>query len=89
MLQHLRSKWLTFAASCLVMLCAGHSYSFSVYSDLLKTHFGLSQTKISGLGTAINLGGYLSILPGYFYDSLLRYNRSDQTSPLIHSHFLP
>ncbi|KAK9831891.1 hypothetical protein WJX81_006335 [Elliptochloris bilobata] len=57
------------------MLNAGLAYAFSVYSDAVKERFGLSQTEVAGVGTAVNLGGYLAIFPGAFYDTLRRYNR--------------
>ena len=33
------------------------AYTFSVYSDLLKTRFGYTQTQLAGVGTAGNIGG--------------------------------
>lgn len=69
------SKWLTFSAACLMMLSAGLAYTFSVWSDAAKEEFGYSQTELAGLGTAGNIGGYLSVFAGLFYDALKGYNR--------------
>ncbi|KAK9818432.1 hypothetical protein WJX72_012528 [[Myrmecia] bisecta] len=69
------SKWLTFSASCFVMLSAGLAYTFSVYSHALKEEFDYSQTEIDGIGTACNIGGYLAIFAGLFYDSVKHWNR--------------
>eukprot|EP00884_Botryococcus_braunii_P011942 jgi/Botrbrau1/20749/Bobra.0058s0077.1 len=69
------SKWLTFSAATLVMLSAGLGYTFSVWSNMLKTHFSYSQTQVAGVGTACNLGGYLGILAGPFYDMMRPHSR--------------
>ena len=69
------SKWLTFSASALVMLCAGLSYSYGIYSDVLKQRYGLSQLQVAGVGTAGNVGGYMAIFAGLFYDYLRGLNR--------------
>ena len=71
------SKWLSFSAAAVVMLSAGLAYCFSLYSSALKQHFALSQTQIAGIGTACNLGGYLALPAGLFFDSLKSWNRSD------------
>lgn len=70
------SKWLSFSAAAVVMLSAGLAYTFSIYSDVLKHRFGLSQTQLGGLGTACNLGGYLALPAGLIFDGLKTYNRS-------------
>ncbi|KAK9836313.1 hypothetical protein WJX81_004629 [Elliptochloris bilobata] len=64
------SKYFTFTASAICQLSAGLAYCFSLYSDALKTHFGYSQQQIEGVGSACNLGGYLSLPSGLFYDWL-------------------
>ena len=33
------SKWLTFSAAAMLQLSAGLGYTFSIYSNDLKTHF--------------------------------------------------
>ena len=33
-----------------------------------------SQAQIAGIGTACNVGGYMPIFAGLFYDKLKRYN---------------
>jgi hypothetical protein len=69
------SKWLTFSASALVMLCAGLSYSYGIYSGELKERYSLSQLQVAGIGTAGNIGGYMAILAGLLYDRLRGLNR--------------
>ena len=34
------SKWLTFSAAAMLQLSAGLGYTFSIYSNDLKEHFG-------------------------------------------------
>ncbi|CAL5227480.1 g10457 [Coccomyxa viridis] len=69
------SKWLTFSASALVMLCAGLSYSFGIWSDAIKKQYNLSQLQVAGIGTAGNIGGYMAIFAGLLYDWLRGMNR--------------
>ncbi|CAK0754435.1 hypothetical protein CVIRNUC_002297 [Coccomyxa viridis] len=69
------SKWLTFSASALVMLCAGLSYSFGIWSDAIKKQYNLSQLQVAGIGTAGNVGGYMAIFAGLLYDWLRGMNR--------------
>ena len=57
------------------MLSAGLAYTFSIYSEALKSRFGISQTQLGGLGTACNLGGYLALPAGLVFDGLKSYNR--------------
>lgn len=70
------NKWHTLAASILCQYAAGLGYSFSVYSDDLKQRFGYSQEQIQGIGSANNLGGYLSIVSGLVYDSTAHWDRA-------------
>ncbi|KAK9813424.1 hypothetical protein WJX73_007856 [Symbiochloris irregularis] len=70
------SKWMTYSAACLVMLSAGLAYTFSVWSDAIKHEFGYSQTQLAGIGTAGNIGGYLAVFAGLFYDALRGWNRA-------------
>ncbi len=60
----------------MIMLSSGLAYTFSIYSENLKERFNYTQTEIAGVGTACNIGGYLAIFAGLFYDSLRRWNRS-------------
>ena len=69
------SKWLTYSAACLIMSSAGLAYTFSVYSDSIKHRFKYSQTQLAGIGTAGNIGGYLSIFSGILYDRVKHYDR--------------
>lgn len=64
------SKLYTFTASVICQLAAGLAYCFSLYSAALKERFGYSQEQIEGVGSACNLGGYLSLPSGLFYDWL-------------------
>mmetsp|Transcript_14199 Transcript_14199/g.42879 ORF Transcript_14199/g.42879 Transcript_14199/m.42879 type:complete len:728 (-) Transcript_14199:369-2552(-) len=74
------SKWLTFSFAALLQLSSGLGYTFSIYSNDLKKHFDYSQAQIAGIGTACNVGGYMPIFAGLFYDRLKRYN---QVGPML------
>lgn len=69
------NKWYTFSVSIVCNCSAGLAYCFSLYSNDLKQAFGYDQSQIQAVGSAINLGGYLSVLSGLFYDSWLAYDR--------------
>jgi hypothetical protein len=40
------SKWLTFSAAAMLQLSAGLVYTFSIYSNALKTHFKCASCRI-------------------------------------------
>jgi hypothetical protein len=40
------SKWLTFSAAAMLQLSAGLGYTFSIYSNALKTHFKCASCRI-------------------------------------------
>lgn len=69
------NKWHALAASIVIQYTAGLGYTFSIYSDQLKHHFSYSQEEIQGLGSANNLGGYLSIFSGIIYDYSAHHHR--------------
>lgn len=69
------NKWYTFAVSIICNCSAGLAYCFSLYSNDLKQAFEYDQSQIQAVGSAINLGGYLSVLSGFFYDYWLAYDR--------------
>lgn len=51
-----------------VQTCAGLFYCFSVYAPAIKQRFGLHQTQIQSLGSALILGGYLAFPGGLLYE---------------------
>lgn len=69
------NKWVTFVASALVQATSGHTYSFSIYAAALKQQLGLTQTELSSIGFAINMGGYFALISGAIYDCLSVYPR--------------
>lgn len=69
------NKWCTFSVSIVCNCSAGLAYCFSLYSNELKQAFGYDQSQIQAVGSAVNFGGYLSVLSGLFYDSLLHCDR--------------
>ena len=51
------NKWATLSAGVFCQYGAGLTYTFAIYSDALKQHFGYSQQQVQGLGSAANVGG--------------------------------
>jgi hypothetical protein len=62
-------RWLVLAACLVVESVAGSSYAFAVYSNDLKERFGYSQEGIQTAGSIGNLGLYLAIVAGLFFDA--------------------
>ena len=55
--------------ACLYLeLLGGGVYAFSVYSVYLKEHFGLTQGQVQLIGTSGNLGAWLLLPAGCFFD---------------------
>ncbi|CAL5228367.1 g11486 [Coccomyxa viridis] len=77
------NKWHTLTASILLQLSAGLGYCFSLYSSQIKEHFGYSQEEIQGIGSAANLGGYLSIVSGLLYDATSDHHRWGPRATLL------
>ena len=71
------SKWATFSAASLILLTSGGmQYTFSLYASDLKQKYHLSQTRLAGLGTALNVGAACLALPaGLFYDAMVARGR--------------
>ncbi|KAK9916344.1 hypothetical protein WJX75_001567 [Coccomyxa subellipsoidea] len=65
------------------MLCAGLSYSYGIWSSTIKERYQLSQLEVAGIGTAGNIGGYLAIFAGLFYDWTRRMNRFGPRATLL------
>eukprot|EP00164_Ancoracysta_twista_P002476 GFYU01003287.1.p1 GENE.GFYU01003287.1~~GFYU01003287.1.p1 ORF type:complete len:539 (-),score=151.26 GFYU01003287.1:174-1790(-) len=62
------NKWVTLVAGMFMLLCGGTMYVFGVYSDQLKKDMNYTQTDIDSVGSTANVGGYLGIVAGLFYD---------------------
>jgi len=54
--------------------------SFGIWSDAIKKQYHLSQIEVAGIGTAGNVGAYMAIFAGLFYDSLRGMNRYIQAA---------
>ena len=50
-------KFYTLTASLPIALSSGLTYTFSVWSDVIRERYGLSQEQLQGIGSAANLGG--------------------------------
>ncbi|KAI3521197.1 hypothetical protein L1887_10658 [Cichorium endivia] len=59
-----RPPWVGLAAAVWVQIAAGSAYAFPLYSYALKSVLGLSQTQLTILGVANDLGENVGILPG-------------------------
>uniref|UniRef100_A0A7S3PJP0 Major facilitator superfamily (MFS) profile domain-containing protein n=2 Tax=Aplanochytrium stocchinoi TaxID=215587 RepID=A0A7S3PJP0_9STRA len=61
-------RWIGVPASLFLELCAGTPYAYGVYSGHLKGTLRLSQKEVNEISSLGNVGLYLSLLGGVFYD---------------------
>lgn len=53
------NKWITLTASLAVSLCCGLTYTFAIWSGVLKNTYNLRQDQLELIASAANAGGYL------------------------------
>ncbi|XP_047969496.1 protein NUCLEAR FUSION DEFECTIVE 4-like [Salvia hispanica] len=63
-------KWLGFVTAVWVQAISGNNYTFSNYSDALKTLMGLTQLQLNGLSVAKDVGKAFGIFAGLASDRL-------------------
>ncbi|KAG5547766.1 hypothetical protein RHGRI_013453 [Rhododendron griersonianum] len=61
-------KWMGFVAAVWVQAISGNNYTFSNYSDALKTLMSLTQLQLNNLSVAKDVGKAFGILAGIAYD---------------------
>ncbi|KAH6794881.1 Major facilitator superfamily protein [Perilla frutescens var. hirtella] len=59
-----RSPWVSLGASVWVLIAAGNSYTFPLYSPSLNSVMGFNQQQLTLLGVACDIGENIGILPG-------------------------
>jgi MFS family permease len=62
------SRWQSFSGICMYVSVAGTTYAFGVYSGLLKSNLGFSQSGIEIIASVGNTGLYLSLVGGILLD---------------------
>lgn len=63
-------RWLGFVTALWVQCISGNNYTFSNYSDALKTLMGLTQLELNGLSVAKDIGKAFGLLAGFASDKL-------------------
>lgn len=64
------SKWIGFVTAVWVQAISGNNYTFSNYSDALKTLMGLTQLQLNNLSVAKDVGKAFGLLAGIASDRL-------------------
>ncbi|KAL2329072.1 hypothetical protein Fmac_022499 [Flemingia macrophylla] len=64
------SKWVGFVAAVWIQCISGNNYTFSNYSDALKTLMGLTQVQLNNLSVAKDIGKAFGLLAGLASDRL-------------------
>ncbi|OAY52313.1 protein NUCLEAR FUSION DEFECTIVE 4 [Manihot esculenta] len=64
------TKWLGFVTAVWVQAISGNNYTFSNYSDALKTLMNLTQLQLNGLSVAKDVGKAFGLLAGLASDRL-------------------
>ena len=62
------TRWVSLSACIWVLSCAGASYTFAIYSPILKSTMGYSQMQIDILAFAKDMGESLGIFAGLLSD---------------------
>ena len=55
-------------AGVLIMTASGSIYLTPCYSSALQSALDFSNTEISAVTTAVNVGTWLAVIPGFFFD---------------------
>lgn len=63
-------KWLGFVTAVWVQAISGNNYTFSNYSDALKTLMNLTQLELNNLSVAKDIGKAFGLLAGFASDVL-------------------
>jgi Nodulin-like len=63
-------KWLGFITAVWVQCISGNNYTFSNYSDALKTLMGLTQLQLNSLSVAKDIGKAFGLFAGLASDKL-------------------
>lgn len=61
-----KGRWFVLFVSFLIMSCAGGTYIFGLYSEVIKTALGYDQSTLDTLGFFKDLGGNLGVVAGLF-----------------------
>lgn len=64
------TKWLGFVTAVWVQSISGNNYTFSNYSDALKTLMNLTQLQLNNLSVAKDIGKAFGLLAGLASDQL-------------------
>lgn len=59
-----RPPWVGLGAAVWVQIAAGNAYNFPLYSHSLKAVLGFSQSQVTMIGVANDIGENMGILPG-------------------------
>jgi MFS family permease len=65
----LPSRWAVLAGVIFIEACAGNPYAFSVFAPQLQKLFSWTEAQIAAVGGIGNIGIYLCLDAGFFFDS--------------------
>ncbi|KAJ7565430.1 hypothetical protein O6H91_02G060600 [Diphasiastrum complanatum] len=64
----IKSRWMTLAASFIIMACNGTIYAFGIYSQKMKVSLGYTQQELTTIGFFKDFGANFGILAGILQD---------------------
>ena len=70
-MERINNKWVTTAASIWIQCIAGASYTFSIYSSVLKSSQGYDQSTLDTVSVFKDIGANTGILSGILYDAVI------------------
>ncbi|XP_057863192.2 protein NUCLEAR FUSION DEFECTIVE 4 [Cryptomeria japonica] len=66
--EFLSNRWIVLVACIWIECCAGASYSFSLYSQTIKTRFSYTQQQLDIISVLKDTGECIGIISGLLYD---------------------
>ncbi len=64
------SRWQSFSGICAYVCMVGTTYAYSIYSPLLESRLGYSQTDLEIVASVGNTGLYLSLVGGFLFQTV-------------------
>nr|DAD31121.1 TPA_asm: hypothetical protein HUJ06_009972 [Nelumbo nucifera] len=75
------SKWIATVASIWIQCTSGASYTFGIYSPVLKSSQGYDQSTLDSIAVFKDIGANVGLLSGLLYDAVAVRPRSSASSP--------
>lgn len=79
-MEWLTNRWVAASASILIQWSCGASYTFSIYSPILKSTQGYDQSTLDTVSVFKDIGANFGILSGLLYSAVTPYGSADSST---------